>query len=321
MATRRLRGFMVRGNGTDTRLRKRGAAPAALGNRSAETIRWTWTSEGLRLLLNGRPTTPRTVESKLRDMIRCRLLDDLLAKPDQGKVFSVTAAAAASNHFMRTGTFTRFADWRFVHRARLNVLPLNGAPWIPHGYKRCRRCGAENETLPHVLDHCNSHANAIQRRHDAILRRLTAAVEPPQNGEIRLNQRVPGLSDAVRPDLVVVDETTKRATIIDVTVPFENRTAAFNVARLEKQRKYAAAAQHLRSRGYDVFCDAFIVGTLGGFDPRNVDTFLRLGIDRRASARLSRLVVSDTIRWSRDIYVEHVTGERQYAANQDPTDN
>jgi len=27
---------------------------------------------------------------------------------------------------------------------------------------------------------------------------------------------------------------------------------------------------------------------------------------------MRKLMVSDTIRWSRDIYVEHITGEKQY---------
>ncbi|KYN32598.1 hypothetical protein ALC56_13079 [Trachymyrmex septentrionalis] len=34
---------------------------------------------------------------------------------------------------------------------------------------------------------------------------------------------------------------------------------------------------------------------------------------------MRRLVVSDTIRWSRDIYVEHVSGIRQYLAPPRPS--
>ena len=49
----------------------------------------------------------------------------LLVKPDQGKVFEVTRRDGVSNHFLRTGGCTRFCDWRFIHRARLGVLPLN----------------------------------------------------------------------------------------------------------------------------------------------------------------------------------------------------
>lgn len=44
---------------------------------------------------------------------------------DQGKVFDATLRHKASNHFMPTGRHIRFANWRFVHRARLDMLPLN----------------------------------------------------------------------------------------------------------------------------------------------------------------------------------------------------
>jgi len=51
----------------------------------------------------------------------------LLGKPDQSKVFEVSSRSRVSNHFIRGDSFTRFADWRFIHKARLDILPLNSA--------------------------------------------------------------------------------------------------------------------------------------------------------------------------------------------------
>ena len=51
----------------------------------------------------------------------------LLGKPDQGKVFEVSSQSRVSNHFIRGSSFTRFADWRFIHKARLDILLLNSA--------------------------------------------------------------------------------------------------------------------------------------------------------------------------------------------------
>jgi len=51
----------------------------------------------------------------------------LIEKPDQRRAIECVAAHEASNHFVITGEYTRFADWRFVHRARLNLVHLNGA--------------------------------------------------------------------------------------------------------------------------------------------------------------------------------------------------
>lgn len=258
----------------------------------------------------------RVLKASLHSAYRRRLL----RKPDQGKVFEVTGLRPASNHFMEGGKFTRFADWRFIHRARLDVLPLNGARRFDGGPAdvRCRRCQHAKETLPHVLNHCLVHSAAWKRRHNAILERLVVAVdgrpraageEPP---EVRVDRCLPGDNSGLRPDLVVLDNARKKASIVDVTVAFENRLAAFRTARLGKILKYSPLAEVLRNRGFTVTVDAFVVGSLGGWDPSNEPVLRDLQIGRRYCDLLRRLMVSDTIRWSRDIYVEHVTGHRQY---------
>ena len=187
----------------------------------------------------------------------------LLKKPDQGKVYEVMSATTPPNHFLRNGDFTRFADWRFIHRAQLDCVPLNGARRFGHGDKRCRKCGHENETLPHVLNHCKAHLVAVTRRHNSILDRLVKALVPREGTTVRVNQCVPGMSDGLRPDLIV-NGVEKSAVIIDVANPLENHYAAFEAARNEKRAKYDHIADHYRRQGYDVVVDAFIVGALGG---------------------------------------------------------
>jgi hypothetical protein len=81
---------------------------------------------------------------------------------------------------------------------------------------------------------------------------------------LRINQSVAGLDGSLRPDFVAVNDTCKTVAIIDVTMPFENRYAAFQAARLEKRKKYALLAQHCNRLGDSVFLDAFIVCALGG---------------------------------------------------------
>ncbi|MDD9340746.1 MAG: reverse transcriptase family protein, partial [Providencia heimbachae] len=79
------------------------------------------------IIVDNTVTERKNLESALRQAIRKSFLNKLLQKPDQGKVFEVTASNSASNHFLRAGNYTRFAEWRFIHRARLNTLPLNGS--------------------------------------------------------------------------------------------------------------------------------------------------------------------------------------------------
>lgn len=83
-----------------------------------------------------------------------------------------------SSHFVSSGFLTRFADWRFIHRARLNLLPLNACrPWALAD-KRCHRCGYQEETLPHVINHCMRYSTLIKKRHNLIIDQLVKASTP-----------------------------------------------------------------------------------------------------------------------------------------------
>lgn len=298
------------------------------GRRQSErlSVGWRWVRETEEMTVACRgprgttvvvpPGARSQVVSRLRSAVGHYYFSTLVRKPDQGKVFEVSSRHGVSNHFIRGGSFTRFADWRFVHRARLDVLPLNGARrWGEGGDKRCRRCGAAAETLPHVLGHCGVHSAAIQLRHDAVLHRLWKASRLP--GEARVNQRVEGVQGELRelrPDLVVRHEPSKCVVICDITVPFENRMVAFDEARERKVIKYSPLAEELRRQGYRVVVTAFVVGALGSWDPNNEAVLRLLRVSNMYASLMRRLIVSDVIRWSRDIYVEHVSGVRQYSA-------
>ncbi|EMP28674.1 Sialin [Chelonia mydas] len=74
-------------------------------------------------------------------------------------------------------------------------------------------------------------------------------------------------------------------------------------------------ADTLRAKGYKMQMDALIVGALGTWDLCNERVLQTCGIGQRYARLMRRLMVSDTIRWSRDIYIEHITGHRQYQEN------
>ncbi|GIZ00474.1 retrovirus-related Pol polyprotein from type-1 retrotransposable element R2 [Caerostris extrusa] len=129
--------------------------------------------QDLTLKVNNR----RKILFSIQDRLRNFRTTTLLWKKNQGKVMEVVSLAPASSHFIADGAFSRFADWRFIHRARLNLVPLNGAkPWLRENDQRCRRCGYRQETLSHVLNHCSRYSHAWQLRHNSIVDRLVAAL-------------------------------------------------------------------------------------------------------------------------------------------------
>ena len=165
----------------------------------------------------------RVAEYELRNFIREYYRQKLIAKPDQGKVYEITSATIPPNNFLQNGDFTRFADWRFIHRAHLDCVPLNGSQRFGNKNRKCRRCGYANETLPHVLCYCKPNFVAIKKRHNAIQDRLVRAFNASASTTVRINQSVPGLDGSLRPDCFAVNDTCKTVAIIDVTMPFENR--------------------------------------------------------------------------------------------------
>ncbi|VVC45835.1 Hypothetical protein CINCED_3A024598 [Cinara cedri] len=111
----------------------------------------------------------REVMRTIRESLRLKRSETLTAKPDQGRAMECVAADSASTHFIESGDFTRFADWRFIHRARLNSVPLNGPSSWMAGDRRCRRCGYITESLSHVVDHCMRCAALYLAWHNAIV--------------------------------------------------------------------------------------------------------------------------------------------------------
>ncbi len=230
---------------------------------------------------------------------------------------SAISAHGASSAFNRDGKFISFAGYRFIHRARLNVLALNGSPECRNNGKnnKCRRCGYDMETLAHVLCHCPpALGKGITARHNAIQNRLVRAIRgrprDQRNQTLFVNQNITIAHRNVRPDLVLINDRTKKVAIVDVTCPFENGPEAFAVARQQKITKYDAEATAYRLRGYTVHQGAIVVGSLGTWDPENASSLQALGIPNRYACKMTRFIVSETIDYSKNLFWQHILGDK-----------
>ena len=95
---------------------------------------------------------------QLHRMIQQRATSRLLDLPDKGKVARALVADSSGtlSSWIYNGLNLRFSDWRFIHRARLNVIPTNQNinRWANDENPMCRVCNTDPETLPHILCHC-----------------------------------------------------------------------------------------------------------------------------------------------------------------------
>nr|XP_054921138.1 uncharacterized protein LOC129381906 [Dermacentor andersoni] len=255
-------------------------------------VLWQLDPEGVRITCSDKTLTSshrrkvirtlRAIQSTARDNARHN-------KPNQGNVMQCKAADPASSHFMHTGSFTRFADWRFIHEARLNLLPLNGAsPWLTGRDQRCRVCGYAKESLPHVLCDCMARSAMYTARHNIVARLRTAS---RNRFAIASENRTVGNTN-LRPDVVLV--RGEEAIILDVCCPFDNRLEAFAAARATKIAKYEPVRVHLAQRYQRVTVDAIVIGALGSWDPCN-DAVMRRLCSRSYLRLFKKLAVSDVI--------------------------
>jgi hypothetical protein len=103
-----------------------------------------------------------------------------------------------------------------------------------------------------------------------------------------------------RRDIVVPDDDGKRIVIVDVAVPFEIGTAAFDEARGEKVRKFHSMTEDLRGADYVIEVEVFLVGALDSWDTRKEWAMSPLGGNLHYATWM-RLMVSE-------MYVEHFRG-------------
>ena len=243
------------------------------------------------------------VSSFLHRLAQQRYADSLAALPDQGKVARCLAEDVYANgsSWHMNGLNIRFKDWRFIHRARLNVLPLNAnKSRFSHADPTCRHC-TQPETLPHVLCHCRPLMTQMRERHNLIVDRIANAV---RFGDVTTDRAVQNSGLRLRPDIVV--EEKDDVLIIDVTCPFDNDDSALADAAQTKLNKYEPLKQHFIGLGKRCEIHPFVIGALGSWYRPNELLCTRLGMTRRYKNLFRKLCCSDAIRGSTDIYRLHL---------------
>lgn len=232
------------------------------------------------------------VFKSLRECFRSARSYKLSCKPDQGKTLSCFKKSKVSGHYNRTGDFIRFTDCRFIHKARLNLLPLNAVnPSNALKNMGCKHCKDPFEGLPHVLCHCNDYLQKITSRHDLVVDRLAKA---SSGSWTILKKNQPLAKSPKRPDLVLV-KGFDVAMVLDVAVTFENGPSAFNEAREIKLKKYQSIAKELKKSYKEVSVEAVVVGALGSWDPKNDRVCHRI-CTRKYTKLMKKLIVSDVLR-------------------------
>ena len=229
----------------------------------------------------------------LKEEMGARHLSTIKRSPDQGRAFDSLSLHPDSSYFTYSGAFLSFYQYRFVHKARLNLLPVRTVQarcrkLVPSTH--CRHCGRAEETLAHILNHCHQHLGMVRERHNAVLDRIVRAV-PTHLGTKMKEQAIPGTSGANRPDLTIISPDNSSIILVDVCCPFEGSPNALEDAARSKVDKYEPLRQVLLGRYASVEILPFIVGSLGSWYPPNDRVLSRFHIGWRYASLMRRLCV------------------------------
>ena len=255
----------------------------------------------------------QTLKTGLQD----RHLAAIKASPDQGRAFDSVSLHPDSTFFTYTGAFLSFPQYRFIHRARLNLLPVRtvqARSRRPVTTTQCRTCGRAEETLAHIINHCHYNLGMVRDRHNAILERIVRAV-PDYVGTKMKEQAIPGTTGNNRPDLTITSPDASTVFIVEVSCPFEGSPYALEDAAKTKLEKYEPLKQQLLQQHQQVYVYPFIVGSLGSWYPENDRVLSALHIGHRYAALMRRLCVVSAIAGSQNIWYQAVC-KRDHHLNQ-----
>ena len=234
----------------------------------------------------------RGVVRGLREVCRLHWTRRLLTESKQGRVAAGLALDTSTDVAFLTSVRTdlTFQDWHYIHRARLDLLPVRAIPGSKMLDKKCRLGCDKDETSQHVVACCRHNMALETKRHNEIV--AIVALELHKRGYRTIENLAIG-NDGLRPDIVI--EHNSERLIIDVTVPYDE-VENLKRAHAEKVNKYS----HL-GHVYP-----FVVGCLGSWLPSNNDIRTKLNIGHRNWNWLRRKARLLAIQGTTNIIINHL---------------
>ena len=255
--------------------------------------------ENITLSIDG--TTYKDPWPTLNRLLQKQSLKELQKAPNQGRYWRslaetpITTKAVFNFH-------TKLCDFRFIHRARLNLVPVRAINvWNPPENQNCRRCQADRETLNHTLNNCSVMRKKIIKRHNDIRDLLASSV--PQRIRVLKEQRFGNM----QPDLILQNDYTKEAAILDVKVSAE-AVESFQRNLEQMNLKYDNLRRAYEISGYSTSINVIQLGALGSFSRSSFAVLRKFINTRREITNFIRRASNLVVHHSRNISTQHLTG-------------
>ena len=174
----------------------------------------------------------------------------------------------------------------FAVKACVNGLntPDNLKRWGIRKFDKCDICG-NFSNLEHILNWCNTARDQgrTKWRHDSILNYMAQEMAKGKPSEVNIYTDIPEYScnggtlpaDIIqtlqRPDIVLLNRKEKKIILFELTVSFEKNIES---AHLKKQTRYRDLTSDIKTKGWQVECVPFEIGSRGYISQRNKKSIL-----------------------------------------------
>ena len=243
---------------------------------------------------------------KLRAALRNDAYERWSAQPYQGIGVMHFKTYPKANKFMMARSSLSTSEWVAALKLNTNYANLAGVPGVSGECSsassiRCRRCGSENETIPHVLGACDFSHERRTERHHVVKRRLQVMLQ--EQGLVCIDEAtcVDKDGSSRRVDILAFDPKSDRAYIIDPTIRFETNEDLDDVVKQEKERIYRGCIRDLSKR-YQQYGkrDFEVIGLWWGARgaiSKGVDAFFgRFNLDKKALPDIAESVLVASLR-------------------------
>ena len=190
---------------------------------------------------------------KLRAQLRNDAFEKWSGQPYQGIGVKHFETYPKANRFMMTRLSLSSSEWVAALKLNINYANVAGVPGVNTEHRsapsiRCRRCGNETETIPHVLGACDFGENRRTERHHVIKRRLQALLQA--KGFVCIDEATCTDKNGSnrRIDILAFDPNSDKAYLIDPSVRYETNEDLNTLVQKDKEKTYRSCFNDLSRR-------------------------------------------------------------------------
>ena len=199
----------------------------------------------------------------------------------------------------------------FTIKARLQLLECDSIlhTWYPLSYQKdCKLCKNPSETVSHILNGCMPLKSYYIERHNRVVSLISSKIHnyilrenvsiltdkflKPSIFDNSININCTFSTPSTRPDITIIDYTSKKVKLIEISTPFD---AHIDKCFSTKYLKYSPLASEIKDLDYSIEIIILIIGSLGNVHCKLVSGLMMCALPRYEADFLAKYLSISSI--------------------------